>query len=81
MLDRVGGIIGPYIGGLLVAKNKVQALILFSVAFVLAAVASWFLDIETKGKPLRDTIDDEEHDVIGVDKTPLPSGPDWSCRS
>jgi MFS family permease len=58
MLDRVGGIIGTYVGGVLVARSKVYALVLFSAAVALAAVAAWFLDMETKGKPLADRLDD-----------------------
>ncbi len=58
MLDRVGGVVGPYIGGLLISKSQSAALVLFSVAVGAAAVASWLLEIETKGRPLAEALDD-----------------------
>jgi putative MFS transporter len=82
MLDRVGGIIGPYVGGVLVANNKTYALILFSIAVALAAVASWFLDIETKGQPLADRLDDDDDEDEGVDQGSYQEAvdDDWDAK-
>jgi hypothetical protein len=47
-----------------------MALIIFIVAVCLAATASWFLDVETKGRPLQeelsqlDEVDSEEVELV-----------------
>jgi MFS transporter, putative metabolite:H+ symporter len=56
MLDRIGGMIGPFVGGVLLAESRSVALAAFAAALGIAAVASLFLRTETKGAALAETL-------------------------
>jgi putative MFS transporter len=56
MLDRIGGCIGPYVGGMLVAYDHTLALMTFSAAIAVGAAATLFLQHETKGVRLAESL-------------------------
>jgi hypothetical protein len=56
MCNRLGGMVGPYLGAYLVVQDTTIVLVLFASVLSAAAVSSLFLDIETKGQPLLERI-------------------------
>ncbi|MGH3355567.1 MAG: MFS transporter [Nocardioidaceae bacterium] len=57
---RVGGVVAPLVGGALFPVSLVLTLSVFAVAFVLAAVVVTSLRRETTGRPLSDTVLEEQ---------------------
>ncbi|WP_370633867.1 MFS transporter [Deinococcus sp. RIT780] len=51
---RLGSLISPFAGALLLGGQLVQALTVFAALFVLSAACVWAVGIETRGQPLRD---------------------------
>ena len=56
MLDRLGGMVGPFVGGVLLAYDRTVAVVAFAAALGVAAVASMFLRTETKGTALAEKL-------------------------
>jgi MFS transporter, putative metabolite:H+ symporter len=61
---RVGGVVAPLVGGALFPVSLVLALSVFAIAFVLAAVVVTSLRRETRGRPLADTLTEEQHPAL-----------------
>ncbi|GAA0512059.1 MFS transporter [Deinococcus depolymerans] len=51
---RLGSLISPFAGALLLGGQLVQALTVFAALFALSAACVWAVGIETRGQPLRD---------------------------
>lgn len=60
---RFGALISPYISELLLLWNPVAAVCIFSASTIAAGVASIFLPVDGRGKPLPDTINEEEDEI------------------
>lgn len=61
---RVGGVVAPLVGGALFPVSLVLALSVFAVAFVLAAIVVTSLRLETRGRPLTDTLAEEHRPAL-----------------
>ena len=55
-MSRISGAIAPVLGGVLMGESFFIPLLIFSGAYLLASTASFMLPVETKGKPLQDTV-------------------------
>lgn len=51
---RLGSLISPFAGALLLGGNLAQSLTVFAALFALSAACIWTVGIETRGQPLRD---------------------------
>ena len=58
LLDRVGGMIGPFVGGIVLAYNRSVAVVAFASALGIAALSSMLLRTETQGARLAEKLDD-----------------------
>jgi MFS transporter, putative metabolite:H+ symporter len=55
-MTRIAGAIAPVLGGILMGESFFIPLLIFSSAYFLASMASFFMPVETKGKPLEDVL-------------------------
>ena len=55
-MARISGVIAPYLGGILIPISLVAALSVYSIAFLVGALAIAVLAYETRGRGLADTI-------------------------
>ena len=58
MLDRIGGMIGPFVGGIVLAYNRGIAVMVFASALGIAALSSMLLRTETRGTKLAENLID-----------------------
>jgi putative MFS transporter len=52
---RISGAIAPTLGGLLLGESFLVPMLVFSGSYILAAISSYLIPIETKDQPLADT--------------------------
>jgi MFS transporter, putative metabolite:H+ symporter len=57
---RVGGVVAPLVGGALFPVSLTLALTVFAVGFAAAALAVTSLRLETRGRPLADTLSEQQ---------------------
>jgi putative MFS transporter len=56
-MARIGGVLAPILGGLLLSTSLVAALSIYAASFVIGAATVALVAFETKGRPLADTLE------------------------